>query len=78
MRQKEKVLPSTLLLYVTDKNFKEIKQKLKLTIGRLKNRELCSVMKEVNAILRGVAGYYSFATNARRLDSLDHFVHKVY
>lgn len=78
MRQKEKILLSTLLLYVTNENFKKIKQKLKLVIRRLNNRDLYCIMKEVNAILIGVAGYYSFAFNAPKLDYLDHFVHKIY
>lgn len=78
MRQKQKVLPSSLLLYITNENFNKIKHKLKLIIGKLKNRDLYSVMKEANAILRGIAGYYSFANNIHRLDYLDHFVHKVY
>jgi hypothetical protein len=36
MRQKEKAFFSSLLLYATNENFKEIKQKLKLTVLKLK------------------------------------------
>ena len=78
IRQNKKVLSSSLLLYITNENFKKIKQKLKLIIGKLKNRDLYSVMKEANTILWGVARYYSFSNNINRLNFLDYFVHKVY
>lgn len=77
-KKKKNILLSTLFLYITNEKFKKIKQKLKLIIQKLKHYDLGRVIKEVNAILRSVAGYYSFFTNLHRLNYLDHFVHKVY
>ena len=75
---KNQKYPTTTLMYISNSNYKKIKQKLKFIIKTLKNRHLFVVIKEVNAVLREVASYYSFATNGSRLDYLTHYVDRLF
>jgi RNA-directed DNA polymerase len=67
-----------LLLYMSDKNFTKIKDKLKFTIKEALRVDLLSVMKKVNEISRGISNYYSFANNASRLSFLRSFIDRNY
>lgn len=77
-RKKERFNQAAILLYITDRNYKSIKNRLKKTIKYLKKSNLLTVLKQVNSILRGVAEYYNFANNSHRLDYLAHFVDRCF
>lgn len=64
--------------YITDSNFKDLKNKLKLAIFELKNKDLYTVIKHVNYILMTISLYYNFSDNVKRLDFLDHFVDRCF
>ena len=65
---------SALLNYITDSNYQSIKSKIKQKIQSAKHRNILAVLKDVNSILRGISGYYSFGNNSARLDYLKYFV----
>jgi len=74
----DKNYQTVVLNYVSDENFRSIKNLLKECIRQLKNKPLITVMKEVNSILRGFAGYYNFAANGIRLSYLRSFVDRCF
>jgi len=69
---------TVLLLYITNTNFTSIKKKLKEEIKKLKHGNLFPVLRKVNYMLRGISGYYGFATVGHRFDYLQHFVDRVF
>jgi len=75
---KNKKYSSACLLYISNFSYKKIKSRLKIIIKSLQRRHLLVVIKEVNAVLREVAGYYSFANNGSRLDYLTHYVDRIF
>jgi hypothetical protein len=66
------------LKYISNSNFKKIKTTLKLAIFELKNKDLYSVIKNVNVILTNISIYYKFYGNAKRLNFLDNFVDRCF
>jgi hypothetical protein len=78
IRSRKHLNKRVLLNYITNSNFKELKTRLKATIFELKNKDLDTVIKKVNAIIKGVSGYYNFADNSNRLDFLYHFVDRCF
>ena len=75
---KNKKYSSACLLYISNFSYKKIKSELKIIIKSLQRRHLFVVIKEVNSVLRQVAGYYSFANNGSRLDYLTHYVDRLF
>ncbi len=75
---KNRANQSTLLNYITDDNYRSIKLKIKQKIKSVKHRNLFPVLKDVNSILKGVSGYYSFGNNSARLDYLAHYTNKAF
>jgi hypothetical protein len=73
-RLKNRRNQSGLFLYISDNNYKNIKIKIKNLIRSIKHKPLLPVLKEVNSILRGIANYFSFACNSKRLNYLNHYV----
>jgi uncharacterized protein YqgV (UPF0045/DUF77 family) len=52
-RKTESVNSGTVLIYPTDKTFKEIKQKVKQITRKLKSGHLNAVLTEYNTLIRG-------------------------
>lgn len=77
-RLKNKINQCGLLLYISNYNYKNIKVKIKKLIKSIKHKPLLPVLKEVNTILRGIASYFSFACNSKRLDYLAHFIDRCF
>lgn len=67
-----------LLLYISDSNYKNIKIKIKNLIRSIKHKPMLPILQEVNSILRGIAGYYAFACNSKRLDYLNNYVDRCF
>jgi len=67
-----------LILYLSNSNYKSIKINLKNIIGLLKHHALLPVLRKVNSILQGIARYFSFANNTKRLNYLCHFVDRCF
>lgn len=78
LRQKKGVNQSLLINYITDRNFSKIKTELKAVVKKLKHLPLDPVVFEINAVLRGVALFYSFGNNSARLDYLRHYVDRLF
>lgn len=77
-RLKNRRNQSGLLLYISDYNYKNIKIKIKNLIRTIKHKPLLPVLKEVNSILRGIASYFAFACNSKRLDYLSHYIDRCF
>jgi hypothetical protein len=77
-RLKNRRNQSGLLLYISDYNYKNIKIKIKNLIQTIKHKPLLPVLKEVNSILRGIASYFAFACNSKRLDYLSHYIDRCF
>lgn len=77
-RLKNRRNQSGLLLYIADYNYKNIKIKIKNLIRSIKHKPMLPVLQEVNSILRGIASYFSFACNSKRLDYLSHFIDRCF
>lgn len=75
---KRRINQSVLLNYITDDNYRSIKLRIKQKIKSVKHRNLFPVLKDVNSILRGVSGYYSFGNNSARLHYLAHYTDRAF
>lgn len=78
VRGKKRVNQATVLNYITDANYKKIKQRLRDVISTLKQRNLFPVLQQVNTIIRGVSNYYSFGNNKHRLDYLRYYIDRTF
>lgn len=78
MGSKTKHESSCLLTYVSDATFRNMKKNLKETIKQVKHEQVLPVLNQVNAKMRGYAGYYKFGDNAKRMSYLRHYVDRCF
>lgn len=68
----------TFLVYVSDKNFRKIKEKCAEIIKKVTRLSVLEVINEINPVLRGHAQYFAWSNSFNRLKTLEGLIFKAF